>query len=123
MAKTCVETSRSVKISPNALMGILITAVYENTDVGAVSVADVAFNGFLEKVSLFCPNMDNAVTMTLTIVDEHFCPILTTPASAENDKYVFYLHEPVSTSVNLSFSIGVDPGASGGIFQVYLEVL
>ena len=122
MAKTCVETSRTPKISASAIEKIVITATYESADVGAVALTGVTMNGLLEKLTLFCPNMDNAVSMTLTVTDEDGGKVLVTPASAENDNYVFYLSEPVAGSLDLSFAIGGDPGASGGIFQAILRV-
>ena len=122
MAKTCIETSRTSKISADAILKIIITATYENADTGAIALTDVAVNGLLEKLTLFCPNMTNAVTMTLTIIDEDGGKVLVTPASAENDNYVFYLSEPIAGDLDFSFAISGDPGASGGIFQAILRI-
>lgn len=122
MAKTCVETSRTDKISAGAFLKIIITATFEAADSGAVALAGVAVNGLLEKLTLFCPNMTNAVTMTLTVTDEDGGKVLVTPASLENNNYVFYLSDPIAGSLDLSFAISGVPGATGGIFQAILRI-
>ena len=77
-----------------------VTAGWDDDDEDIVTQA-ITINGIIQKIVLVIPDMTNAITFQLTILDEEDVVIFDSGEQDEDDDYTWSVHEPVTGTIDV----------------------